>query len=141
MSTSTQFYPIHFYRSNKSAYKLLPFNFRRRSNGSVLMTNMNGEFVLVGTKDFSDFVNHRLEIGTPLFKTHQSRQFLCLEKEAGLNRLASKVWTKKSILQGFSRLHIFVLTLRCNCACTYCQASRQNRDATEYYDMTVESAR
>ena len=141
MSTSTQFYPIHFYRSNKSAYKLLPFNFRRRSNGSVLMTNMNGEFVLVGTKDFSDFVNHRLENGTPLFNTLQSRQFLCLEKEAGLNRLASKVWTKKSILQGFSRLHIFVLTLRCNCACTYCQASRQNRDATEYYDMTVESAR
>ena len=141
MSTSTQFCPIHFYRRNQGAYRLLPFNFRRRSNGSVLMTNMNGEFVSVGFKDFSNLVNHRLESGTPLFNTLQSRQFLCLEGEAGLNRLASKVWTKKSILQGFSRLHIFVLTLRCNCACTYCQASRQSRNATDYYDMTVESAR
>lgn len=141
MSTSTQFYPINFYRTNNKSYKLLPFNFRRRSNGSVLLTSMNGEFVSIGAKDFAALVGHRLEPGTPLFHTLQSRQFLCLEGEAGLSRLASKIWTKKSILQGFSRLHIFVLTLRCNCACTYCQASRQSRDATNHYDMTVESAR
>lgn len=141
MSTSTQFYPINFYRTNNKSYKLLPFNFRRRSNGSVLLTSMNGEFVSIGSNDFAALVGHRLEPGTPLFHTLQSRQFLCLEGEAGLNRLASKIWTKKSILQGFSRLHIFVLTLRCNCACTYCQASRQSRDATNHYDMTVESAR
>ena len=140
MSTSTQFYPINFYRNNKGSYKLLPFNFRRRSNGSVLMTNMNGEFVSVTSKDFADLISHKLKSGSPLFNKLLSRQFLCFEDEAGLNRLASKVWTKKSILQGFSRLHIFVLTLRCNCACTYCQASRQSRDATNYYDMTVESA-
>ncbi len=140
MSTSTQFYPINFYRNTKGYYRLLPFNFRRRPNGTVLMTNINGEFIFVSSKDFANIVEHRLESCTPLFNALQSRQFLCLEGEAGLNRLASKVWTKKSILQGFSRLHIFVLTLRCNCACTYCQASRQSRDATDYYDMTVESA-
>ena len=141
MSTSTQFYPINFYKKREEHYHLLPFNFRRRSNGTVLLTNISGEFISIPTGSFEKLVQHQLEVDSKLFNKLRSRHFLCFNEEAGLDRLASKLWTKKSILQGFSRLHIFVLTLRCNCACTYCQASRQSKDATSYYDMSIESAR
>ena len=137
---NTHFYPIDFFRDNKN-YKLLPFNFARRKNGSILLTNINGEFIILNNNDFKQLVSHNLEIGTPLFNRLVSHQFICIEGQAGLNRLATKLWTKKSILQGFSKLHIFVLTLRCNCACSYCQASRQSQDATDYYDMSIEVAR
>src|SRR5947208_12264877 len=53
--------------------------------------------------------------------------------------LAAKYRTKKSFLQGFTKLHIFVVTLRCDHSCHYCQVSRQTVNKGEY-DMTPEMA-
>lgn len=51
--------------------------------------------------------------------------------------LATRYRTKKSFLDTFTSLHIFVITLRCNHSCHYCQVSRQTEDKLEY-DMSFE---
>ena len=54
--------------------------------------------------------------------------------------LASRYRTKKSFLDGFTKLHIFVVSLRCDHSCPYCQVSRQSEDRLKY-DMPPEIAR
>lgn len=56
-----------------------------------------------------------------------------------LRLLAAKLRTRKSFLRGGPSLHIFVVTLRCDHACHYCQVSRQNAQSRQF-DMTVETA-
>ena len=51
--------------------------------------------------------------------------------------LATRYRTKKSFLDGFTSLHIFVVTLRCNHTCHYCQVSRQTEDKGEF-DMATD---
>jgi uncharacterized protein len=54
--------------------------------------------------------------------------------------LATKYRTRKSFLAGFTSLHIFVVSLRCEHSCHYCQVSRVSSDS-ERYDMSEETAR
>src|SRR2546425_265282 len=56
-----------------------------------------------------------------------------------LDMAATKLRTKKSFLNGFTKLHMFVLTLRCEHSCLYCQVSRQTEDRVRY-DMSRETA-
>jgi uncharacterized protein len=54
--------------------------------------------------------------------------------------LATKYRTKKSFLDGFTKLHMFVVTLRCDHSCHYCQVSRVSTNRSRY-DMSEETAR
>src|SRR5262249_18575429 len=56
-----------------------------------------------------------------------------------LDLLATKYRTKQSRLPEFTGLHIFVVTLRCDHSCKYCQVSRvsENKKA---FDMSEETA-
>src|SRR5437763_7872959 len=56
-----------------------------------------------------------------------------------LDVLATKYRTKRSFLEGFTKLHIFVTTLRCEHSCVYCQVSRQTLDRKRF-DMSRETA-
>ena len=51
--------------------------------------------------------------------------------------MATRLRTKKAFLDSFTSLHIFVLTLRCNQNCIYCQASSKESSETKY-DMNEE---
>lgn len=53
--------------------------------------------------------------------------------------LATKYRTRKAHLAGFTRLHIFVVSLRCEHSCHYCQVSRVSADRA-LYDMSPETA-
>ena len=56
-----------------------------------------------------------------------------------LELLAIKLRTRLRRLQDSTGLHIFVVTLRCEHTCRYCQVSRQSSAKNEF-DMTEESA-
>ena len=58
---------------------------------------------------------------------------------APLELLATKFRTKKAHLAGFVKLHIFVISLRCEHSCHYCQVSRVNASRT-LYDMSPATA-
>lgn len=141
MTPSTSFKSIEFYSKLDGSLKFLPFRFRRLNDGKVLLTNIVGEFVILRKVEFDQFVTKRLPVGTGLYNALKQRHFFYDGSINPIELMSSKLWTKKSFLKGFTKLHIFVLTLRCNSACTYCQASRQEETASHLYDMDIETAR
>jgi His-Xaa-Ser system radical SAM maturase HxsB len=132
------FYPREHYR-NATRYSLLPFRFDRRDSGDALLVNEVGEFALVSASDFSDLIAGVLSPTRPMYTELKAKHFLSDDGSSALfDVLAAKYRTKKSFLDGFAKLHIFVTTLRCNQSCPYCQVSRQSTDAASY-DMSVET--
>ena len=53
--------------------------------------------------------------------------------------LAARLRSRMSFLQHVTPLHIFVVTLRCEHSCPYCQVSRQSTDRSRF-DMSEETA-
>jgi His-Xaa-Ser system radical SAM maturase HxsB len=134
------FYPPDQYKSSETAYRLLPFRFLRLEDGSEIIVNEVGEFVLAPNGTVSDLVKRRLAPNSDLYATLRSRQFLADNSSAPLlDLLATKYRTKYSFIDGFTKLHIFVVTLRCDHSCQYCQVSRQTADKTSY-DMSLATA-
>lgn len=135
---NTAFYPREHYFPASTEYSLLPFRFDRREKGERLLVNEAGEFVVLSPADFESFVSHRLMPNAPAYVKLKARHFLTDKSSSALfETLAAKYRTKKSFLDGFTKLHIFVTTLRCNQSCPYCQVSRQGESAGAF-DMTEE---
>lgn len=141
MPTNTTFQSLDFFKNGINKFNFLPFRFKRLGNGKVLLTNMVGEYLIVTPEEYRSFTAKKLATGEDLYNALKQRHFLYDDSSDQIELLSSKLWTKKSFLQGFTKLHIFVLTLRCNSACTYCQASRQEECASNLYDMDVKTAR
>lgn len=140
MTDNSTFKPVSFFTGD-SSYRLLPFRFKRIDKDNVLLTNITGEFVFVSADEFKQLTAKKLPKNSETYNTLRARSFLADENSSHIELLSSRLWTKKSFIKGFTKLHIFVLTLRCNCSCTYCQASRQSKDASSQYDMKIETAR
>ena len=138
---NTTFQPLTYYRQAVD-YQFLPFRFKRLQNGLILLTNLVGQHIYLSPSDFELFTQKRLKITQAIYHQLKSLHFLYdSDSDVHTNVLSSKLWTKKSFISGFTKLHIFVLSLRCNSSCSYCQASRHNVDAGSQYDMSVETAR
>jgi uncharacterized protein len=123
-----------------ASYSLLPFQFLRWSDGRYFMSNLVGEHLFLPPAAFHEFVNHRLGSDNPRYWDLKAKHFLRNTQSSALfDVLASKYRTKKSFLEGFTKLHIFVTTLRCDQSCPYCQVSRQGSEADPtVYDMPKE---
>ena len=135
---NTAFKPREHYAPSDTAYSLLPFRFDRRPAGEYLLVNEVGEFHVLPPDAFHRFVDHRLGSTDPAYPRLRAKHFLIDSNSSALfEALASKYRTKKSFLDGFTKLHIFVTTLRCNQSCPYCQVSRQNESAGAF-DMSEE---
>ena len=133
-----QFYTIDAYGGHAQLYRLLPFRFTR-IDSEELIVNEAGEFLFVPNGTVEALIRHRFPPNTPLYQTLKAKQFLFDgESSPNLDLLATKYRTKKSFLDGFTRLHIMVLTLRCEHSCLYCQVSRQTADRAAY-DMSRET--
>ncbi len=96
--------------------------------------------MIVSNETFDAFAKHRLNPRSEEFQDLKSRHFVADSPTFGLIRiLAERYRLRKSFLSGFTKLHIFVITLRCEHSCLYCQVSRQSSDKLRY-DMSLESA-
>ena len=85
-------------------------------------------------------MRRQLTRGTELYSTLKAKQFIADTSSSPLlDLLATKYRTKYSFIEGFTKLHIFVVTLRCDHSCHYCQVSRQTADKNTY-DMSPETA-
>src|ERR1043166_4014788 len=134
------FYPRETYGRPPQSYDLLPFRFMRLDGERELLVNEAGEYIIAPRGTVGQLVTRKLDTGSDLYRTLKARQFLYDRNSAPLlDVLAAKYRTKKSFLQGFTKLHIFVMTLRCDHSCHYCQVSRQTADRTRY-DMSPETA-
>jgi His-Xaa-Ser system radical SAM maturase HxsB len=121
-------------------WQLLPLRFHRLDADSVVLTNMVGEHVFV-TPD---------ELGAVTDGTCADQELLARLRAAHLIQvpgerlpaelLAIKLRTRMRRLPDSTGLHIFVVTLRCEHTCRYCQVSRQSAAKSEF-DMTEQTAR
>lgn len=126
--------------NNKLSYELLPFNFDRLNDDEYVLTNLAGEYLVINAETLPILINKNLTASHSQFASLRARHFIRYPEElAPLSLLALKVRTRYSRLPPFTNLHIFVVTLRCDHSCPYCQVSRQ-MEAAGSFDMTQEMA-
>src|SRR4029079_4667514 len=129
-----------FASAPRGAYTLLPFRFMRWPDGDVLLTNDAGEFLFLDAGTFTALHQQRLSLDSNVYKDLKAKHFLAdADVRLSLDLLATKFRTKKAFLEGFLKLHLFVVTLRCDHSCPYCQVSRVTEDKTRF-DMSRETA-
>ena len=137
----SRFVPIESYEARRGKrYSLLPCRFLSLDSERYVVTNFAGEYVVLTRPLLNKFVTHKLEPGSDIYDTLKSRHFLLDdESTVALDLLATKFRTKQAFVSNFTSLHIFVVTLRCDHSCPYCQVSRQSEDRAAF-DMTEEMA-
>lgn len=136
----SKFQPIEFYKNKKKEYSLLPFRFEKLSETNYVVTNLSGEYLIISRDVLENLVKHKLDSDSPQYINLRARHFLTDDKTQIANELLSiKLRTKYSLLSEFTGLHIFVVSLRCEHSCPYCQVSRQSDDRVKF-DMSTEIA-
>lgn len=109
-----------------------------RAPGLVLWTNELGEYLLLDEGASSKLRGGKLTSDQPRYYDVEARGMLSPTGPVG--GLADTVRrTRKSFLMEGPSLHIFVVTLRCDHSCQYCQVSRAAVDASGF-DMKREDA-
>lgn len=110
----------------KMKYNLLPFTFTRISGKEVLVNEL-GDMMTVPNGTVNSIVSHTLNTKDNLYKSLVANFFISERKiPALLDIYAERLAEKKRFMDDGTALHIFVLTLRCNQNCVYCQASSQD---------------
>lgn len=137
-----QFHTLQFYRqptTRPQNYNLLPFNFARLDQ-RYLLSNDAGEYYLLDRDTLEELVHGRLDANSDTYRDLRARHFLYDDtSDAAIDLLALKIRTRNAPVREFTGLHIFVVSLRCDYSCPYCQVSRQSADKNEY-DMDQETA-
>ncbi len=129
-----------FRSTERSGYRLLPFRFTRLDESRYVVSNMVGEYHVLDRQLIDDLVNHRLAPSSSLYDDLKATHFLYdNDTRAAHSLLGLKYRTKRARLPQFTALHMFVVTLRCDYTCKYCQVSRQTED-TNAFDMSAEAA-
>jgi uncharacterized protein len=136
----SQFRTIDFYKPPKPSYRLLPFRFTSLDQDRYVLTNMAGEYLITKRDKLLDLLQHTLSEEDQNYIELRSRHFL-IDNDSSVapELLAIKLRTRYNRLADFTGLHMFVVTLRCEHSCPYCQVSRQSEDKLRY-DMTPEIA-
>ncbi|WP_186198563.1 His-Xaa-Ser system radical SAM maturase HxsB [Burkholderia gladioli] len=121
-------------------YQLLPFNFTQLDGERYVATNMAGEYVTLERQDLKRLVGHELRPDEPVFRSARTKHLIEVRGDQSPRELlALKARTRYQRLPNFTNLHIFVVTLRCDHSCPYCQVSRQSENR-EAFDMSREVA-
>ncbi|HEY1759353.1 MAG TPA: His-Xaa-Ser system radical SAM maturase HxsB [Bryobacteraceae bacterium] len=133
------FFPTEKYGTKPATFSLLPFRFMRL-NSKELLVNEAGEFLFAPSGTVQDLAEGSVPINSELYLDLKAKHFLYDEASSPLfDLLATKIRTKFDHINGGTKLHIFVVTLRCEHSCDYCQVSRQLTTRGEF-DMTPATA-
>lgn len=135
------FKPLAAYTEALDAgYSLLPMRFHRMPSGKVFVSNIVGEWELLSPDVFQTFVSGKLPHSTTEYADLKAKHFLMdADSTVAVDLLSIKLRTRLSHLAHVFGLAIFVVTLRCEHSCPYCQVSRQSDDKAAF-DMSEETA-
>jgi len=141
MPLGNRFFGEKHYVPATDGYSFLPFRFMRWSETELLLVNDVGDFVFLPLDRFKSFIGKTLTRGEVCYRDLKAKHFLLdTPSNVPIDLLATKYRTKKSFLHGFVKLHLFVVTLRCEHSCSYCQVSRVGESRSRF-DMSAETAR
>jgi His-Xaa-Ser system radical SAM maturase HxsB len=127
-------------RYQSDGYRLLPMRFLSLDANRYIATNLGGNHQVLQRRELQDLVSHRLAPHSVLYDNLKANHFLADDDSSVYQELlATKYRSRHARLPDFTGLHLFVVTLRCDHSCQYCQVSRvsENRAA---YDMTSDTA-
>jgi len=128
-----------FNLKKENSYYLLPFRFHRITNEKEIIVNEVGDYLILSNGTFEKIVKKEInkEIDQELYGDLIANFFISEEPISPLiDVLATRYRTKKIFLNHFTGLHIFVISLRCEHTCQYCQVSRVTENR-EMYDMSI----
>jgi His-Xaa-Ser system radical SAM maturase HxsB len=133
------FYGLQHFAAEPTNVSLLPFRFSRL-HGQELLVNEAGEFLFAPEGTVRALVEGRIDVQSTLYKDLKAKQLVYDDTTSPLlDVLAAKIRTNNDHLIGGTKLHIFVVTLRCEHSCHYCQVSRQTATKGEF-DMSQQTA-
>jgi uncharacterized protein len=134
-----RFQPAEAFHSAEDALQLLPLRFERTGK-NYLVSNMVGDFVRLSGDELNRLVDLRVRPGDGLYeKAYAAHLITRAGQTAQRQLLALRLRSRMAFLREPTLLHIFVVTLRCEHSCPYCQVSRQSRDRSKF-DMSEETA-
>lgn len=109
-------------------YFLLPFDFIEISDKEVLVNEL-GDMIISPKGTVQKIVDRTLP-KDDIYKSLVANFFISEQMIPPLAEVyAERLREKKRFLESWTGLHIFVMTLRCNQNCVYCQASSQNEES------------
>lgn len=116
-------------------YYLLPFRFIRLNSHREIIVNEVGDFLIVNKGTAERIIRKQIdpETESELYGDLIANFFISLDRIPYLiDVIATRYRTKKSFLDNFTALHIFVISLRCEHTCHYCQVSRVSEDKKSF---------
>ncbi len=124
----------------RTSARMLPFRFTALDAARLVATNLVGEHTVLNREELLGLATGQLDPQSPLYAELVSKHFLLDGTgQSALDLLAAKYATRLAHLAEFTGLHIFVVTLRCDHSCPYCQVSRVSSDKAAF-DMSIETA-
>lgn len=121
-------------------WQLLPLRFHRLDADSVVLTNLVGEHAFLTPNELSAVADGTCADQELLARLRAAHLIQVPGERLPAELLAIKLRTRMRRLPESTGLHIFVVTLRCEHTCRYCQVSRQSAAKSEF-DMSEETAR
>ncbi|MGC1630754.1 MAG: radical SAM protein, partial [Gelidibacter sp.] len=132
------FKPLEYYE-NHHHYFLLPFRFHQINNEKEVLVNEVGDFIIAPIGTATRIANRLIKNDETIYADLIANFFISEKPIPNLiDVLATRYRTKKSFLDEFTALHIFVVSLRCNHSCHYCQVSRVSENRQDF-DISIEN--
>lgn len=101
---------------------------------------MVGEYLVMIRGDLQNLVDGYLDKNGDVYRRCLARHFIYdREDSVAFELMGLKYRTKLARLAQLTSLHMFVVTLRCDYSCSYCQVSRQTEDKNAF-DMSRKTA-
>ena len=121
------------YVSSPADLRLLPFTFERLAADRYIVANVVGDLMTVSADELEKLSRLELRAGDGLFERAFEKMLIATNgQQSQLQLLALRMRSRMGFLRQITPLHIFVVSLRCEHACPYCQVSRQSSDRAAF---------
>lgn len=135
-----RFLAAEAFSSPSDELALLPFHFERTGTEQFLVSNMVGDFIRLTKDELNRLADLKLKPGDGLYEKAYAAHLITGSRQKGQQQLlALRIRSRMSFLREVTPLHMFVVTLRCEHSCPYCQVSRQSTDHSRF-DMSEATA-
>ena len=132
--------PATFAPNAATELQLLPLRFERLGANRFLVANFVGDLLLFNEEELDRTVSLAIAPGNGLYERAFEKLLVTRKKQRSqLQLLALRLRSRMSFLREPTPLHLFVVTLRCEHSCPYCQVSRRSAER-DRFDMSEELA-
>jgi His-Xaa-Ser system radical SAM maturase HxsB len=120
--------------------QLLPLRFERLGTERFLVANVVGDLLLLTRQELERVVSLDIKPGDGLYERAFEKLLVAGKgQRSQLQLLALRLRSRMAFLREPTALHLFVVTLRCEHSCPYCQVSRRSIDR-DRFDMSEDLA-